>query len=156
MQYMTSIDFDNNALVKALKIEEKHVRRFLMDGRNAAFLLKFRLSEEFGYPLVEGPNAPTQLIGSKGKIWIIKTCTAISGVSFCTNSMIGSGRKFNSQKFFDSLKENIGFLICNLDCFPVIHVYKTSPRKVIELYERGIIKDGRLSFSNFKALIEDK
>ena len=156
MKHFYKLNFNTKNLVSALYIEEKNVRRFLMDGRNAAFLLKFRLSEELGFPLVEGKNAPANLIGKNGRIWIIKTCTVISGVSFCANSMIGSGRRFNSQKFFDSLKENIGFLVCNLECFPTIRVYKASPEKIIELCEKGLIKDGRLSFANFKALMEDK
>lgn len=156
MRYFHTIKFNFKNLISALDIEEKHVRRFLMDGRNAAFLLKFKLSEELGFSIVEGQNAPAQLIGNNGKIWIIKTCTSISGVSFCANSMIGSGRRFNSQKFFDRLKENIGFLVCNLECFPEINVYKATPKDIIELNEKGLIKDGRLSFANFKSLVADK
>ena len=156
MRYFSTIKFNLKNLISALDIQEKHVRRFLMDGRNAAFLLKFRLSEELGYSLVEGQNAPTQLIDNNGKLWVIKTCTSISGVSFCANSMIGSGRRFNSQKFFDSLKENIGFLVCDLECFPEINVYKAHPKNIIELSEKGLLKDGRLSFSNFKSLMANK
>lgn len=156
MKYITSVSFNMNRLIKALDIDEDHVLRFICDGRNASFLMKFRLAEEFNFELAEGYNAPAHLLDFYGKRWIIKTCTPVSGVSFCANSMIGSGRKYDANKFFDSLKENIGFLVCDLGVFPDVDVYEATPKEIVKLAEKGVLKNGRLSYSNFEALLEEQ
>lgn len=152
MKYLTSIQFNIKLLTSSLGIEEKHVMRFLKDGRNSSFLLKFRLSEKLGFSLVEGENAPTQLFGKDGKLWIIKTCTPKSGITFCKNSMVGSGRRFNANKFLESLKENVGFLVCSLENFPEVKVYEINEKEVIKFFDNGLIKDGRMGFNAFKSI----
>jgi len=149
MRHIASIKWDLLDISNSLKITTGNTLRFLRDGRNSSFLLKFYLSNMLNLELVEGHNAPTQLISSSGNIWIIKTCTKISGVSFCQNSMIGKGRKFNAVDFLKHLEENKGFLVCDIESFPEVNVYKISSKKVKEYFDHGVFKDGRMKYSVF-------
>ena len=153
MEHVTTLKWYAEDLSLALKINKENVLRFLRDGRNSSFLLKFRLSRILSWSLVEGHNAPTQLVAPNGDVWVIKTCTKISGVSFCQNSMIGKGRKFNAKDFLESLKEYAGFLICDVDGFPDVPVHKIESRKVKDLYEHGAIKEGRMKYSVFTNIV---
>lgn len=154
MKKIAIIQWNMKDLIRSLGVEEPHVLRFLKDGRNSAFLLKFRLSIELGWELVEGQNAPTHLISKDNKIWIIKTCTPISGVSFCSNSMIGKGRKFESNKFIDSLKEHEGFLVADVSDFPTVEIYQISSREIFNLYMQGMLNEGRIRFNQFKNVVK--
>lgn len=154
MKHLISIKWSMSPLTSALLIEESAVLRFLRDGRNAAFLLKFRLSNELNWDLVEGHNAPTHLVSTAGDLWVIKTCTKISGMSLCSNSMIGKGRKFNVTKFLDEIKLYKGFLACDLDNFPNVDIYEILSSEVSELYKDGFIRDGRMSYKFFTELLK--
>lgn len=153
MKYIAMVRWDMDLLSEALKIKTESVLRFLRDGRNTSFLLKFRLAKLLKWDLVEGHNAPTHLVDSEGKIWIIKTCTKISGVSFCQNSMIGKGRKFNAVDFLNSLKNHEGYLVCDIDAFPTVRVYAIDNRQVKNLFDHGALKDGRLSYKVFENIV---
>ena len=152
MSNENSINWNLRDLSSAIKISESAVLRFLRDGRNSAFLLKFRIANELNMSLVEGHNAPANLIAANGEIWKIKTCTKISGVSFCRNAMIGKGRKFNVSDFVEDLKDVTGFILCDLEGFPTVRIYKITSKDVQVLFNRGVIPEGRMKYSNFIAM----
>lgn len=154
MEHITEIKWNLSKISRALDITDSNTLRFLKDGRNSAFLLKFYLSNLLDWELVEGYNAPTKLISFDGSVWVIKTCTSISGVSLCQNSMIGKGRKFNAVDFLKSLNENSGFLICDIDSFPVVNVYKISSKEAKAFFDKGMLSAGRMKYSSFRNIVK--
>ena len=153
MKHIYTARWDLDDLSSALKIKKDNTLRFLRDGRNAAFLLKFYLSKITRMSLVEGHNAPTQLIDDDGGVWVIKTCTEISGISFCQNSMIGKGRRFNAVDFLKILKTYKGFLVCDVSAFPEAPIYEITSAKIKELYDHGALQDGRMKYAVFKNIV---
>ena len=124
--------WDIKDLAEALKISEEDVRLYFTDGRRVSFILERRIAQELLNGRIAGSEgAAYDIIDSEGKKWEVRSISR-GGIYFCPSYMVGSGRHFEEQGFIDKVSEIEGFIVCDIESFPKIPIWKISSKQVIK------------------------
>jgi hypothetical protein len=145
------LTWDMDELVKALKIDIEDVEKYFTDGRRVSFILERRIANEILHgTIAQSEGAPYDVIGSKGRKWEVRSITK-GGIYFCPSYMVGSGREFNESGFLAKLKEIDGYVVGDVEKFPIIPIWIISATQILNWWNEG--KLGRTTkISRKKAL----
>lgn len=127
--------WDIKELAKALKISEEDVRHYFTDGRRVSFILERRIANEWlNGSIADSEGAAYDIIDLEGKKWEVRSISR-SGIYFCPSYMVGSGRHFEEKGFLEKISEIEGFIVCDIESFPDIPIWKISSKQVIKWWQ---------------------
>lgn len=131
--------WDVAALQKTLGVSAPEVREYFTDGRRISFLLERRLARE----VLQGRLAPSEgdpydVIDAHGGRWEVRSLTD-RGVYFCPSHMVGSSRHFDVAGFMAKLDGIDGYLVSDIEQFPVVPFWVVRTATV-----RSWWRDGKL------------
>lgn len=152
MRLIHEFSWDVPAMADAIGVSHEAAIKLFKNGRLFTYMLRPRLAADLRLQEVGGVNAPAHLIDKNGNQWAVRSLTDKSGVSFCPQSMIGTGRHFEHRDFIDYLKTIFGFFVCDVTMFPKMRVYEITSDEILLQYNQYNINDGRLTFQKFKRL----
>lgn len=121
MEIKTGIlEWDINAISKSLKLSEQDTKAYFTDGRRVSFILERRLAYEvMRGQIASSEGASYDLIDKNGSKWEVRSISR-SGIYFCPSYMVGSGRSFNEEGFLQKLNEINGYIVSDIELFPIV------------------------------------
>ena len=112
------LEFDIVEISKSLGISKEDTQLYFTDGRRISFLIERRAIEKIpNSQLAPSEGAGYDLIDSKGGHWEVRSLTR-GGIYFCPSYMVGSGRSFDENGFFEKLNDVEGYFITDITQFP--------------------------------------
>ena len=124
-------------LAMALKISEEDVRHYFTDGRRVSFILERRIANEFlNGCIADSEGAGYDIIDSEGKKWEVRSISR-GGIYFCPSYMVGSSRHFEEKGFLKKLSEIEGYIVGDIDSFPIIPIWKISSKQVLKWWQEN-------------------
>jgi hypothetical protein len=149
--------FDIDSIADALEISVEDTRRYFTDGRRVSFLIERRVVEAMaGSKLAPSEGAGYDLIDAHGGHWEVRSLTK-RGIYFCPSYMVGSGRKFDEQGFLEKLTDIEGYVVTEVQRFPVMP-YWVIPYRVVERWwgEGDLGKNSKIGPAKFLQLIAEE
>ncbi|MBI3042585.1 MAG: hypothetical protein HYY78_07135 [Betaproteobacteria bacterium] len=143
MPFTTGVlSWDLDEISRSLRLSPKDVRIYFTDGRRVSFILERRLA----YEVLKGKLAPSEgagydLIDEKGQRWEVRSVTR-GGIYFCPSYMVGSGRAFEESGFLTKLEEVAGYIISDVEGFPIIPYWIVPKETIRKWYDRGLLGAG--------------
>lgn len=129
------LSWNLSEVAAALKMSEDAVREYFTDGRRVSFLLERRIAKE----VIKGELAPNEgagydLIDPGGGRWEVRSISS-RGIYFCPSYMVGSKRSFEEPGFLAKLNEIEGYIVSDIEGFPVVPYWTISSKTVRNWYE---------------------
>jgi hypothetical protein len=133
------LEWDLDALERALRLSRDDVRLYFTDGRRVSFLLERRIARE----VLHGRLAPSEgagfdVIDSAGRKWEVRSISK-GGIYFCPSYMVGSGRHFDQHGFLSKLNEVQGYVVSDIESFPRVPYWLVDSRIVRGWWNRGLL-----------------
>lgn len=130
-------EWDIEEISAALKIDNDAVKAYFRDGRRVSFLLERRIASE----VLNGSLAPSEgagydVLDSDGRKWEVRSISS-RGIYFCPSYMVGSGRKFDEFGFLEKLDEIAGYVVSDIQQFPVVPYWIIPVEKIQEWWTYG-------------------
>ena len=123
----------------ACELKFKDVTEFYRDGRNGGPLLEKRVIAKFGYtPIGKQKSSGADALDEQGNRWEIRSITA-RGVHFRPSAMTGSGRKFKEAGFLQKLNSIQGYILGDIQEFPVVPIWFVSVDTVQKWYKEKLL-----------------
>lgn len=140
-----TLTWDLQEVSRALRLTADDARSYFTDGRRVSFVLERRLA----YEVVKGTLAPSEgagydLIDPSGKKWEVRSIT--SNVYFCPSYMVGKGRQFEEAGFLQKLDEVAGYILSDVQSFPVVPFWIVDTSVVRRWWNQGQL--GKNSFAS--------
>lgn len=129
-------------IAKALHLSPDDVREYFTDGRRVSFVLERRLALEVMHGHVaKSEGAGYDVVDSEGSLW---ECRSISrgGVYFCPSYMVGSSRSFSEPGFLKKLDAIRGYILSDIEGFPLIKYWLVEAAEVRHWYNSGELGAG--------------
>lgn len=136
------LTWDLQKLSEAMVLSPEDVRSYFTDGRRVSFVLERRIAKE----VLRGTLASSEgdgydLVAPDGGKWEVRSLTKL-GVYFCPSYMIGSNRKFNKNGFLKKLENISGYIVSNVESFPIV-TYWIIPKEYVKYwYENNCLGSG--------------
>ena len=151
IEKLDTLNWDISILAQSLRLSEEDTKLYFTDGRRVSFILERRICNEILQGrLATSEGAGFDVFDKDGKKWEVRSVTA-GGIYFCPSYMVGSGRRFEEQGFFDKLEEIEGYFVSDVTKFPHIPVWKVSAETVRNWYVTNTLGAGT-KISRAKAL----
>lgn len=154
IEYLGELHYSLEDLMRAFDFdtEEETLKSFKGNVRSLAWNLEHRVNKHF----IKGENTKgddhVDIIGPEGERIEVRSLTNM--VYFSPSAMRGAGRKFEEEGFLKRLSECSFFVVCNMNTFPIIKVWKISSDKIKTWYENGILgSNASLSRNNFSIIL---
>ena len=145
------LNWDISILAQSLRLSEEDTKLYFTDGRRVSFILERRICNEILQGrLATSEGAGFDVFDKDGKKWEVRSVTA-GGIYFCPSYMVGSGRRFEEQGFFDKLAEIEGYIVSDVTKFPHIPDWTVSAETVRNWYVTNTLGAGT-KISRAKAL----
>jgi hypothetical protein len=124
------------------------------DGRNSSTMLEKKLRSSFQLELADSSNDGYDLRDPKdGRMFELRSLTP-SGLQFAPSSMIGSGRRFDRQRFLRKLERIAGYIVCDISEFPRIPIVFVSSETVRSWFLDGLLNgDTRITHAKARTLL---
>ena len=136
------LQWDLDTIAESLHLTPKEAMEYFTDGRRVSFILERRIcSEIIGGHLSPSEGSGFDLVDARGGQWEVRSITR-GGIYFCPSYMVGSGRTFNEDGFFEKLEEIDGYVVSDVTKFPEIPVWKVSVGAVRRWYDNGQLGAG--------------
>jgi hypothetical protein len=124
----------------SLRLTENDVQVYFKDGRRVSFLLERRIA----YEVLHGTLAPSEgagydVLDQNNNKWEVRSISR-SGIYFCPSYMVGSGRCFERQGFLDKLNEIAGYIVSDIERFPVVPYWIVDVDVVRRWWEAGSLR----------------
>ena len=117
---MIEIRYDKRKLIDALQISEESINDKFTDGRTVSALIEERVVKELPNLLSlakDRGGGIRKIIDVDHKEWELRTISK-TGIAFAPSKMIGVGRSFDADGFFERLNEIAGYIVVNTLTFP--------------------------------------
>lgn len=136
------LKWDIKQISSSLCLSEEDTREYFTDGRRVSFVLERRLAFE----VMRGHLAPSEgagydLLDSNQKKWEVRSISK-GGIYFCPSYMVGSGRVFEEKGFLAKLSEIEGYIVSDIEQFPIIPYWKVSKHIVEKWYNANQLGSG--------------
>jgi hypothetical protein len=141
------LEWNQERIAKAMMIPAEAVKRIFCDGRIASWILEYALAEKLGLKLSRR-NEYDLRAPDRSKIEV--RCLTASGVYFCPSYMVGCGRTFNQEGFYEKLTNLTHFIVCDILFFPRIPYYIITSEDVRRWHEDGGILGYRSGITRIK------
>ena len=134
--------WDIGNIADSLHLTPQETKEYFTDGRRVSFILERRICREIvGGVLSPSEGAGFDLIDELGRKWEVRSITS-GGIYFCPSYMIGSGRRFEENGFFEKLNAIEGYVLSDVTRFPEIPLWKVSEKIVRRWYHDGMLGAG--------------
>lgn len=149
------LKWDLPKVSEALRIPQDDVRAYFTDGRRVSFILERRLVYEIvGGELASSEGKSYDLIDKAGQKWEVRSLTR-QGMYFCPSYMVGSQRSFDEAGFLAKLEEITGYIISDVEAFPIIPFWYVTKEEVRNWYIAGALGAGtKISRARARKLID--
>lgn len=147
--------WDLPRIALSLHLTEEDVRAYFTDGRRVSFLLERRIAYEvLQGSLASSEGAGYDVLDRNGNKWEVRSISR-GGIYFCPSYMVGSGRSFERQGFVDKLDEIAGYVVSDIEGFPVVPYWIIDVEVVRRWWEAGFLgKTTKVSRQKALALLK--
>ena len=154
LEFLTTLSWNRSDVGTALGLDDDQLNNWARDGRNMNTLVQHRIASDQGWRLVSVEGGTKVLVSDDGRRYWVR-CVNKNGVHLTRASMRGHGRSFKEGAFRSWLQGFDGFLLANVDDWPLVDVYHLSATDTLALYQAGVADDkAHLSFQSFLRLAE--
>ena len=155
VEYLGKLKWNIHKLSSALKIAPSEVEKYMKDGRKVSFICERRVAKEyFGIDETAPENSPYDFEDKSGLKWEVRSISK-GGTYFSKSSNVGSGRRFSEQDYRDKLDLIEGYILCDIDKFPKIPVWRVTVSTIKKWDEDGELNaDKKISRDKVLSLIE--
>jgi hypothetical protein len=135
MKPFGTLTWNIDEVANSLQIDVDSVREYFTDGRRVAFLIERRIAKERKFVLAASEGAAFDLIDTDGGKWEVRNITR-GGIYFCPSYMVGSGRSFDESGFRHKLAGIKGYILTDIESFPVVSFWSISSAVVQSWWEQ--------------------